>query len=384
MRIRTERIPELTISKFRRMQEVIDEDPPYQREGGIWGGDTRAALIDSIINGFDLPKLYFEKASVRHKTPSGLTYQYAVIDGKQRLEAVQSFLADDLRLSPDFRFFEDEGVKAGGLSLSELKEKYPLLAQRFLDFELPVVSVSTDTGDLIEELFQRLNASSSLTAAERRNAISGATRDAANALAEHSALVRCSPIRNARFKYRELSAKFLAIEHQTAKKGRVLDTKAATLYDLFVATHSTPAAISTTEMHEYQRKVSETLDRFDRLFSEKDKLLASIGTFVVYYIVLREASTESVTNREKLMRFEELRQEAAKMSEDNPDYSSRGNARLREYNALVQSTNDGRALERRAEILRSFLMNGTERDALAGLERLGDVFDVPGEGTGDE
>jgi hypothetical protein len=74
MKIRTALIPELTVAKFRRMKDVVDLNPPYQREGGIWGIDTRAGLIDSILNGLDVPKLYFEKESSRRLTPAGLTY----------------------------------------------------------------------------------------------------------------------------------------------------------------------------------------------------------------------------------------------------------------------------------------------------------------------
>ena len=384
MKIRTVRIPELTITKFKRMQEVIDDNPPYQREGGIWGEDTRAGLIDSIINGFDLPKLYFEKATVRRLTPSGLTYQYAVVDGKQRLEAISEFIADDLRLAEDFRFFEDDSVRAGGMTVSELSVHYPLLTQRFYDFELPVVSVSTDSGDLIEELFQRLNASSALTAAERRNAISGATRDAANILASHDVLVRCSPIRNARFKYRELSAKFLAIEHQMATKGRVIDTKAATLYDLFAATHSVPPKISSRDMQSYEVIVRKTLDRMSHIFLENDQLLSSIGTVVVYYIVLRDDKLDFSTDRKSLLHFEEIRRDASRMSEDDPQYSSTFNVRLREYNALVQSTNDGSALARRAQILHSFLSNRAQANPHDGLDNLGDISDIPDEGNGDD
>ncbi|MFD6137530.1 DUF262 domain-containing protein, partial [Isoptericola sp. NPDC060257] len=134
MKIRTVLIPDLTVAKFRRMKEVVDLNPPYQREGGIWGTDTRAGLIDSILNGLDVPKLYFEKESSRRLTPAGLTYQYAVIDGKQRLEAITSFLSGELRLADDFRYFEDESVRAERLTLAELREGYPAVAQRFLDY----------------------------------------------------------------------------------------------------------------------------------------------------------------------------------------------------------------------------------------------------------
>ena len=58
--------------------------------------------------------------------------------------------------------------------------------------------------------------------------------------------------------------------------------------------------------------------------------------------------------------------------EDDPTYSRPGNARLREYNVFVQSTNDGRALARRAEIITTYVVGYTQGDPLAGLDGIGD------------
>lgn len=372
MKIRTELLTEISILRFQRMRPVVDLNPPYQREGGIWKQETRSALVDSIINGLDVPKLYFETATTRREGPEGLAYQYAVIDGKQRLESIIAFLDGDLSLAEDFLYFEDESVKAARMTLSELQHEYPALARRFLEYELPIVSVTTDSGDLIEEMFQRLNASTSLNAAERRNALTGPTRDAANSLADHSLLVSRSPIRSARYKYRELGAKFLAIEFQIDSNGRITDTKADTLYDLFVATRTAPPTIAADDMTRYRDQAAQTLERMVDVFHEDDPLLASIGTVVVYYIVFRDADLQGVIDRAKLAQFEELRREASQMREDAPAYDRAANVRLREYNVFVQSTNDGRALSRRAEILRTYLVGHASGDALAGLDDLGD------------
>jgi hypothetical protein len=372
MKIHTEPIYELSVSRFSRMQSVVDFAPPYQREGGVWNEKTRQTLIDSIINGLDIPKLYFERETVRRLNPEGLTYQYAVIDGKQRLEAIIEFLTDSLTLASDFQFYEDDTVNARGLTLTDLQLEHPLLARRFLDFDLPVISVTTDSGDLIEEMFQRLNASTSLNAAERRNAVSGATREAVNELAENELLTSRSPIKNARYKYRELAAKFLAIENQLATRSRIVDTKAATLYDLFWATHVSPPRISDTDMRAYYDFAVDTLNAMNDVFDVSDRLLASIGTVVVYYIVFRSAALRPNIDRGKLEQFEQARRTVAGMGEDSPEYSRAANVRLREYNVYVQSTNDGRALERRAQILATYLEAPSAVAGLAALDELGD------------
>lgn len=372
MTFRTELLPKISVLRFQRMQSVVDLDPPYQRESGIWKPEAQSLLIDSLINGLELPKLYFERATSRRVGPDGLTFQYAVIDGKQRLEAILGFIAGDVKLPDGFIFFDDDSIDAGNLSLRELAEKHPELASRFFEYQLPIVSVLSDSGDLIEEMFQRLNASSSLTAAERRNAVSGETRDAANTLADHPLLVDRTPIRNARYKYRELAAKFLAIEQQVTTDGRIKDTKANTLYDLFKATNVRPQKISNDEMREYLDLASAVLDRMANVFGTNDPLLGSIGTVVVYYIAFRNSNFANTVNREQLANFETQRRIASKMTEDSPDYDRTAFARLREYNAFVQSTNDGRALQRRADILTAFVAPNSGNDWLEQLDNLSD------------
>lgn len=357
------------------MRLVLDFEPPYQREGSVWPREIRSRLIDSIINGFDVPKLYFERATVRRRTAEGRTVQYAILDGKQRLESIGEFLDDGLALPRDFEFYEDPQVRAGGLTYEQLRSAYPGLAQRVDDYELPIVVVSTDSEELIEEMFARLNASTALNNAERRKAISGVTRDAVNDLAPHVLLAERSPIKGTRFKHRELVEKFLAIENQIQRHGRILDTKAATLMALAQAGHGPNPAIDAAEMNVLRDRVAVVLDSMADLFENNDKNLRSVGTLVVYYIAFRDPAVMSVATREQLERFEDLRRDAARLSEDDPTYDARpANARLREYNTYVQSSNDGRALSRRAAILTAYI-TASAADELAALDTMGDDED---------
>jgi hypothetical protein len=150
------------------------------------------------------------------------------------------------------------------------------------------------------------------------------------------------------------------------------DTKADTLYDLFVATRVNPARISADDMRAYLARAEQTLGRMVAVFDNDDRLLASIGTVVVYYIAFRDQAFADAVDRGKLAEFEDLRREASQMVEDDPGYIRPGNARLCEYNVFVQSTNDGRALARRAQIITSYVVGYTQGDALAGLDGIGD------------
>ena len=47
-----------TIGWWYQKREKIDFEPPYQRKGNLWGDKDKAYLIDSILNEYDIPKIY--------------------------------------------------------------------------------------------------------------------------------------------------------------------------------------------------------------------------------------------------------------------------------------------------------------------------------------
>src|SRR5580704_5448332 len=111
-------------------RKEIELEPEYQRIGGIWTHEKRQLLIDSIINGFDVPKLYFHEF-VPPKKIDGKKYRYAIIDGKQRVMTIWDFIEGNISLSEDFEYLRDNTIKAGGLGYAQLAEKYPQLKSRF-------------------------------------------------------------------------------------------------------------------------------------------------------------------------------------------------------------------------------------------------------------
>ena len=49
--------------------------------------DKRQLLIDSILNGYDVPKLDFHEFFPA-RLVDGKKFKYAIVDGKQRLETI--------------------------------------------------------------------------------------------------------------------------------------------------------------------------------------------------------------------------------------------------------------------------------------------------------
>ncbi len=167
----------------RRMK--IDMNPPYQRHGRLWSPSDKAYLIDSIINGFDIPKFYMADFTYRDSPLNIMKLPYAIVDGKQRFEAIFDFFDNNIVLNEDFIYLRDPSLKIGNLGYKDLKKSYPEIAEEFDNANLTIMSVISDSEELINDLFVRLNRSKPLTGAEIRNAITGPVNQVIRQIADH-------------------------------------------------------------------------------------------------------------------------------------------------------------------------------------------------------
>lgn len=172
----------------------VNVEAEYQR-ADVWSEAQQRLLIDSLLRGYDIPKIYLRKL------PEGAEVLYDVVDGKQRLTAIWGFFGDGFRL-PRTASFGDLG-ELGGKTWSEL----PSAAKDRLQFSAITVTVIEDASDVeIAELFLRLQEGEPLNAAEKRNAIRGPVRDfVANTLAKHPVFPSLG-IPNRRYTWNELAA----------------------------------------------------------------------------------------------------------------------------------------------------------------------------------
>ena len=223
----------------------ITVDDEFQR-GAVWSTAQQALLIDSILRGFDIPKIFLQKL------PDGSPSLFSVIDGKQRLTAIWRFLRDGYPLLRKVDPFPVFG-SLGGKRWSELPDD----AKDKLQFaNLTVSRIEEATVDEVRELFLRLQKGAPLNAAETRNAAAGPVRDfVANRLATH-AVWGYTGIRQARFGWHEHSAIVLALVRHggpTGLKGADLQR----LYDIEDFNEENAHAIRAIEVLDSLRQVAE-------------------------------------------------------------------------------------------------------------------------------
>lgn len=349
--LKTYPMPNSAILRLNAEKDIINVEPWYQRRGEVWTNEKRQLLIDSILNDYDIPKLYFHILSSSQKSELG-QFDYAIIDGRQRLEAIWAFADDALKLSEDFYYLSDPNVTAGGMCYSEIASKYPKLKVRFDSFTLPIICVETDDIDLIEDMFSRLNEAVPLNAAEKRNAIGGPMANCIRSIAEHHFFSSRVKFSDTRYQHREVAARLLFIEYSLLTNKKIIDTKKPYLDDMVRKYKSGNAK----KLDDIRNIVTKILNDLDAVFEDKDALLRAQAVIPIYFLVMKEAGLsgkQSLFSREQIAKFHD------KLSQNRLDASkdiANANFDLLEYDRMTQQgTNDSSSIRERARILSEFL-----------------------------
>lgn len=335
----------------------IEMNPAYQRRGGIWSPRERSFLIDSILNGYDVPKFYLADLALDSTIPLNPSRRrYAVIDGKQRFEAIFAFARDELALDEAFIWEHGPELPLAERRYTELRGKYPRVAHAFDNFLLDVMLVTTDDEFKINDLFVRLNSSKPLTGAEVRNAMVGAIPPRVRKLARHTFFTDRVRFRTDRGQDLNTAAKLLLIEFH----GRLVDTKKKSLDrfaemgqsvtdtegllgDVLVSSEAQVASLERAFAH-----AISILDLLALAFRTKDPLLGSQGPVVIYYWLVREnPSTDPELLRAFAQDFEHRRAQNRALARAGLPSSPH----LSEYTDLNRSINDVGSLVGRYYIL---------------------------------
>jgi hypothetical protein len=256
------------------------EFPEYQREPTVWNREQKQRLIDSMFRGFDIAAIYLY---VREDDT------WECIDGRQRLNAVMSFLgqneADEkdngfsLRITNEVADDDpDELVRLDGMCFAELD---PADQRTILEYEMTTVLLSAArTTNEFNLQFLRLNLGTLINAGEKLNAMVGAMRDLlfdSDRLGKHPFLAQVG-VPTRRFA-RELIAAQIML--QVSTKAERQEFARARHFDLqrYVKEHSDAA-----DPH-----VGEVSDTLDALQENAPDLSARLGNRAISVSVVLAA-----------------------------------------------------------------------------------------------
>jgi hypothetical protein len=239
----------------------IDTNPDFQRPA-VWSTGQKQLLIDTILRGYDIPKLYWRKIS---KAPE----KYEVVDGQQRLRTIFEFHAGEFNLAKDAD--DIDGVVVAKMHYADLPEDLRLA---FDNYALDVIVLSDTSEDEVREMFLRLQNGTTLKAQEKRNAMPGKMRTFIKDLAQHPFFNVCG-FANSRYTFDLVAAQVTAIE-LNGGPCHVRNSNLNSMYEAQVDFDSTcPKA----------RKIRRVLEFLAQSFTEKTPELERFSVVSLYALV---------------------------------------------------------------------------------------------------
>lgn len=278
----------------------IDTNPDFQRPP-VWSRSQKQLLIDTILRGYDVPKLYWRKVA---SNPD----RYDVVDGQQRLRAVFEYQAGEFSLPEETNLID--GVDLSKMKYSDLPDELRL---RFDTYSLDVIVLSDTDEDEVREMFLRLQNGTTLKAQERRNAMPGQMRDFVRQLAGHAFFQNCA-FANSRYTFDLVAAQMTAIE----LNGGPCNVKNANLNAMYEQ-HRDFDANSVKA-----RKIRRVLDYLQQTFPNKTPELERYSVISLYSLVSHCIERYVVQNRcadlrDWFIEFEAKRASEESLPEDKRD-----------------------------------------------------------------
>lgn len=123
----------------------ITVNTTYQRSPKVWPAAARSFLVESIILGFPMPKVYLHsRTDLRTRRTTR-----EIIDGQQRSRAIHDFFHDRFRLAPRL-----ETEDLAGRLYSELEPEHQ---GRFISYLISIDQFTSADEDEVRQIFRRMN-----------------------------------------------------------------------------------------------------------------------------------------------------------------------------------------------------------------------------------
>lgn len=210
------------VNEFISKKNEIDPKPQFQRTE-VWNKEKKGLLIDSILRGYDIPKIYLTFNEVKNQKG----YHFEVVDGQQRLLTIWQFRDDKFTL-PKKSIVDT--VDVGNMRYSALPDS---LKSKFLSYEIAVTNIIEHGRGEINTLFTRLQKGVKLIPVELRHAMDSAIGRYISEFVENQQsqgfFADTTKISKTRFKHQDYIDHLITLMHFNNSK----DLKAQAMSELY-------------------------------------------------------------------------------------------------------------------------------------------------------
>ena len=319
------------LGEFTTMQLYENRDmlsyPEYQRDDNIWSDKNRKYLIDSILRGFDIPKIYFHVAD----NYGG----YDVIDGRQRLRAIFDFIRNEF--TTDEKLINGSAVTYEQLS-KEDKEK-------FEKYIFHIVKITDMTDEELTLLFLRLQLGMPTNSGEKLNAIESKMRTFVQELTKTEFIKNVS-IRKKRFAKEQICAQICNNSLYIINNDQIRNSKFLNLQKLYYDYK--------IEDIPNKNNILNVFNRLYQIFENDSNLFRTRATIIsVYFLIEKYIYEKRSFNDKDLKQFFKLFMAHIK-EEISLGIESKNNAILTYHRYVVQGADSASSIMQRNEILNKF------------------------------
>ena len=151
------------IEKMHDEKKVLSFDHPIQRKSEQWSDTQKSLLIHSMLANYPVPNIYvLREDSQELDEKNKPVFNYFVMDGKQRLTSVLSYIWGECPLDENIPaiIIEDVEYQIAGKYFCDLEEPVQYEIKRY---KFDIIAFEECSNREIEEIFFRLNNSTPLT-----------------------------------------------------------------------------------------------------------------------------------------------------------------------------------------------------------------------------
>lgn len=232
--------------------------PVYQR-GEVWSEEKQRLLVDSILRGIDIPKLYLQ-----YFEGDDDYEEWDCIDGHQRIKAIVGFFDGE---------FEYQGETFDGLSNDD--------RDTFEHYKLTIAEVTEINEEEVRLLFQRLQLGVPLNSGEKLNSILSDMGKFVTKMTEHPFLKNIN-IPTRRFAKEQVCAQICNNSAFINKTKFFRNSKYEDLENLYRAYKD--FSLESAEA----KQIMSVLDRLDTIFSYKAEEITNRASVVSIYLMVEE------------------------------------------------------------------------------------------------